>query len=348
MSTTDFKSLTEAQAKEFMASIGEKPYRTQQLHHWVFNRGVMDFDLMDNIPVALREKLKNHCFLASLREESLQISADGTTKWAFRTADNFVIESVLIPKNARFSLCVSTQVGCAMGCTFCRTAKMGLKRNLTTGEILEQVIFANHFLRDRGDPGITNVIFMGMGEPLHNFDEVHKTCIWLHDQRYFKLGRRRITVSTSGVVPKILELAKQETPAQLAVSLNGTNDEMRKSIMPITNRYPLASLLDAIDTYTAQTGNMITFEYVLIKDLTCTQQAAKELVAITRKRFCKINAIALNDSDIESLQAPTPEEVEDFLKIVRDAGIQINLRTPRGRDILAACGQLAIKKQKVA
>jgi 23S rRNA (adenine2503-C2)-methyltransferase len=189
---------------------------------------------------------------------------------------------------------------------------------------------------------------MGMGEPLHNYQNLKGSIAWLHHQKFFNLARKRITVSTSGVVPNIRKMAEEEIPAALAISLNGTNDIMRKSIMPITDRYPMNELLDSVDFYMEKTGRPVTFEFVLIQGITCTDQGARELVEICKARDVKVNAICLNDSDDPELKAPTPQEVERFFSIVRQGKQMITLRQPRGRDIKAACGQLAVHKENAA
>jgi 23S rRNA (adenine2503-C2)-methyltransferase len=348
MNLCDVKSFSEDELRNFLLELGQKKYRADQIADWMYNHGADNWDMMANIPKDLRLKLESKVVLRSLTEMNREISSDGTVKWAYKTQDGFFIETVLIPSEERNSVCVSTQVGCGMGCTFCRTSKMGLKRNLESGEILEQFIRTKQFLKEFERGELTNIIYMGMGEPLHNFDNVMKSIYWLHHQKYFQISRKRITLSTSGLVPRIYELADAAIPAQLAVSLNGTNDEMRRSIMPINQRYPISQLLESVDYYIEKTGNYVTFEYVLIQDLTCTTQAAQELSEIIRNRSCKVNAIVLNQSDDPKLKAPDADAIENFLTIVRSTGKHVSIRQPRGRDIKAACGQLAIHQQKVA
>lgn len=346
MQSNDIKSFSEDELKEFLKECGEKPYRAAQILDWVFNQSVHSFEDMSNLPQPLRELLASKCTVRTLKPVQQDASADGTVKWLYQTYDGYFIETVLIPSEARNSVCVSTQVGCGMGCGFCRTAKMGLKRHLSTGEILEQFLLTKEFLKEF-DRNLTNIIFMGMGEPFHNYDNVSKAIHWLHHPKYLNLGRKRITVSTSGIAPKIRQMATDKLPAKLALSLNGTNDEMRSATMPINGRYPMKELLASVDEYIRTTGEYVTFEYVLIKDVTCTPQAARELAKIVHDRRCKVNGIALNDGDDPNLRAPSPEEIEEFLEIVRKSGKHITMRQPRGRDIKAACGQLAFHKQKV-
>lgn len=343
----DIKSFTTDELKEYFRSIGEMPFRAEQVLEWAFGRGVTSFDDMTNVSKKTRAMLKENFTLRTMTEAGRQVSTDGTVKWLFRTHDGHHIETVMIPAMERNSICVSTQVGCAMGCRFCRTATMGFLRNLSVGEIIEQYLNVQAFLQEQGKD-ITNIIFMGMGEPMKNFTNVNKVCFILHNQKYFGLGRRRITISTSGVVPSIYKLIEAKTPARLAISLNGTNNEMRSSIMPVNDTHSLDDLLTAVDDYVKATGDDLTFEFVLIKDITCTPKAAEELIKICAPRKAKVNAIALNANENDALQPPSQEEIDEFFRIVRASQVHITQRAPRGRDILAACGQLAVKEKKVA
>ncbi|MDD7297848.1 MULTISPECIES: 23S rRNA (adenine(2503)-C(2))-methyltransferase RlmN [Fibrobacter] len=349
----DIKSLTADELKEWLSAHCEKAYRADQIENWLFCQQVSSYDQMKNIPQQTRDKLAQSFAIRSLTEVQHLISVDGTVKWLFQTPDEKFIETVLIPTNGRYSVCVSTQIGCAQNCAFCRTAKMGFIRNLEAGEILEEIIRVNEYLKETGEidadgkpAQVTNIIFMGMGEPLNNLENVHRTCCTLHNQKLFNLGRKKMTISTSGVVPKIKELVDRNTPCCLAVSLNSTNNERRSSVMPVNKVWPIEKLLEATDEYTRRTDNYVTFEFVLMKGVTCTDEAAKELIKICAPRRCKVNAIVLNQMDDPNLEAPTQEEVDRFLEKVRAAQIQITIRNPRGRDILAACGQLAYKKQQ--
>jgi 23S rRNA (adenine2503-C2)-methyltransferase len=336
----DIKSVPLEQLTVWLASEGHKPYRAGQVYGWLFRQRALDFEEMTNIPPLLRMRLAETYRIQSLTETERQLSEDGTTKWLFQTHDGLFIETVLIPAMDRGTVCVSTQVGCAMNCAFCRTAKMGLKRSLEAGEILEQII------RVMQSAEVTNIVFMGMGEPLNNLDAVDYACRVLHDQKAFGFGKGRLTVSTSGVVPKIFELVERGTPCHLALSLNGASDAVRGTIMPVNKTWPLAKLIEAVDFYLEQTGEWVTLEYILIKGLTCTPEAAKDLIRLVKPRRCKVNAIALNPSENQDLQAPSESEIEEFLASVRAHNIQIHIRNPRGRDISAACGQLAHKKSE--
>ncbi len=331
-----------------MLEVGEPAFRAAQLQDWLFQHLEVDFDRMTNLPQSLVEKLRNSAVCTVLKTASVQESRDGTIKWAFETPDGHFFETVMIPSEGRRSICVSSQIGCAMGCTFCRTATMGFIRNLTLGEILEQVHFVNRHLRDKDGSRVTNVIFMGMGEPLQNLDIVVSACRRLISPSGFNLSRRKITVSTSGIVPKILEWAEKAPEIKLAISLNGSNDAVRSELMPINRRYPLEKLFAAADEYIRLTGQKLTFEYILIKDKTCTTEAARELRHIASHRNCKINLIPLNKGDNAGLVAPSEEEIEAFERELNRGGFQVLRRKARGPDIYAACGQLAKEQKKVA
>jgi 23S rRNA (adenine2503-C2)-methyltransferase len=340
--------LPPAALEDFAAEQGQPRYRARQIREWMFRGLEADFRRMSNLPKPWVEALGEKARVSVLRERSLQESADGTRKWALETPDGHVFETVLIPTESRRSLCVSSQIGCAMGCVFCRTASMGFLRNLTLGEILEQVLWANRFLKERDGSHVTNVIFMGMGEPLLNLENVARACEILNDENGFGIGKAHITVSTSGVAPKILEWAERAPDFKLAVSLNGSNDAMRSALMPVNRRWNLEALLAAADEYIRLTGQVLTFEYVLIRGKTCTPEAAAELRRIASHRHCKINLIPLNRGEDPALQPPTEEEILAFEALVRRGGYEVLRRRPRGPDILAACGQLAVSLEKKA
>ncbi len=348
MPKTHLLSLGLNALNDFVEETGEPRYRGRQIREWMLHHLETDFSRMSNLPQKLIENLQEKTTVTTLRERSRQDSVDGTRKWALETEDGHVFETVLIPTESRRSLCVSSQVGCAMGCTFCRTATMGFIRNLTLGEILEQVHLVNRFLKNLDGSRVSNVIFMGMGEPLHNLENVARACEILNAQDGFGIGKDRITVSTSGIVPKILEWARRAPDFKLAISLNGSNDEMRSSLMPVNRRWNIETLLAAADEYIGITGQKLTFEYILIRDRTCTPEAARELKRIASHRNCKVNLIPLNKGEDPALQAPSEEEILAFEAILRQGDFEVLRRRPRGPDIFAACGQLAIPLKKVA
>ena len=337
----DIKSLSRDELRQFLSDNGHKPYRADQIRIWLFKLFMQTYEGL-NVPTELCKLLEDNFSIKSLKEELKMESTDGTVKWLYKTADDLPVETVMIPTETRASACVSTQSGCAMGCAFCRTGRMGLNRSLEAGEILEQII---NVCRDYK---VTNVIFMGMGEPLVNLDAVHRACVCLHDQKAFAMGKGRLTISTSGVASGIAELLERNTPCHLAVSLVAADDKTRESLMPVNKRWNLTVLIEAIDNYLERSGEWVTLEYILIKDKTCTRTAAQDLIRIVKPRRCKVNAIVLNSNENPELQAPSEQEVNEFLEIVRAKAVQINIRNPRGRDIFAACGQLASNPCRVA
>ena len=338
-------SLPELEAH--VVSLGESAFRAKQIHNWLFQNLETDFGKMSNLPKSLVQALQASATTSTLKVKAEQISFDGTTKWVFETHDGHFFETVLIPTEDRNSVCVSSQIGCAMGCTFCRTATMGFIRNLSLGEILEQVHHVSRQLKSKNGGRVSNIIFMGMGEPLLNLENVAKACEVLNSQDGFGIAKDKITVSTSGVVPKILEWAVRAPDFKLAISLNGSNNAMRSSLMPVNRRYPIETLLETADEYIRLTGQRLTFEYILIKDKTCTVEAARELKRIASNRNCKINLIPLNKGNPE-MDAPSDTEIFEFEKILAQGDFQVLRRRPRGPDIYAACGQLATEQKKVA
>ncbi|MDB5105695.1 MAG: radical enzyme Cfr family [Fibrobacteres bacterium] len=338
-------SLQELEA--LVASFGQPAFRAKQIHNWMFQNLESDFAKMTNLPKALVESLQASATCSALKVKANQVSTDGTTKWVFETHDGHFFETVLIPTDDRRSICVSSQIGCAMGCTFCRTATMGFIRNLTLGEILEQVHYVSRHVRALDGGRVSNAIFMGMGEPLLNLDNVATACEIMNSQEGFGIAKDKITVSTSGVVPKILEWGARAPDFKLAISLNGSNDEMRSSLMPINRRYNIDTLLKTADEYIRLSGQKLTFEYILIKDKTCTPESARELKRIASHRHCKINLIPLNRGNPD-MEAPSDDEIAEFERILAQGDFQVLRRRPRGPDIYAACGQLATEQKKVA
>jgi 23S rRNA (adenine2503-C2)-methyltransferase len=341
MSLSDLEAL--------VVSMDQPAFRARQIHNWLFRNLETDFRKMSNLPKPLVEALESSATCSVLNIKTSQVSTDGTTKWVFETHDGHFFETVLIPTEDRRSICVSSQIGCAMGCTFCRTATMGFLRNLTLGEILEQVHFVSRHIREKEGPGgrVSNVIFMGMGEPLLNLENVAQACGILNSQEGFGIAKDKITVSTSGVAPKILEWGQRAPDFKLAISLNGSNNTVRSALMPVNRRYPIETLLETADEYIRITGQKLTFEYILIKDKTCTPEAARELKRIASNRNCKINLIPLNKGNPD-MEAPSDDEIADFERILAQGDFQVLRRRPRGPDIYAACGQLATEQKKVA
>ena len=332
----------------FCERLGEKRFRATQLFRWIHQKGARDFDAMSDLAKSLREKLKGAAHIAPLPVLSQHISADGTIKWLFDVGAGDAVETVYIPEDDRGTLCVSSQAGCAVGCRFCSTGHQGFSRNLGTGEILAQLWFAEHFLRQRQNTPervISNVVMMGMGEPLQNYSALVPALRTMLDDHGYGLSRRRVTVSTSGVVPMIDRLA-QDCPVALAVSLHAPNDTLRDNLVPLNRKYPLAELLDTCLRYLdAAPRDFITFEYCMLDGVNDTAAHAQELVALvqqhSRKAWCKFNLIPFNPFPASGLVRSAPAAVQAFAKILLDAGIVTTVRKTRGDDIDAACGQLA-------
>jgi 23S rRNA (adenine2503-C2)-methyltransferase len=347
---------------EELARLGEKPYRARQLFRWLHQKGAASFDEMTDLPRALRAALGERFELRTLALAEERRSSDGTIKWKWRTVDGRFIESVYMPhagggrdqddddedegpKNReRRTLCVSSQVGCAIGCTFCMTGTMGLSRNLGPGEIADQVHRANRRLVELGEgPAprpLTNLVFMGMGEPLHNFEGVKLALELLLCEDGPNFSHRHVTVSTSGLVPQIRRLG-EETQVKLAVSLNATTDPQRDAIMPINRRYPLAQLLDACRTFPMKQGRRITFEYVLLRGVNDADADAERLARLVAGIPAKVNLIAYNENPGLGFGAPEPARVEAFRDVLLRRNVTAVVRRNRGQDIAAACGQLA-------
>jgi len=341
----DLRSLSFDETSAFVTNqLGEPRYRGEQLWRWIHDKGVSSFEEMTNFSKDLRAKLVEHATISALRVDMVQTSSDGTRKLRLLTEDGRAIESVLIPDGDKMTQCISSQVGCALDCQFCATAKMGLGRNLTPGEIVDQVYRAKQLLAEV-EPGrrITNLVYMGMGEPLHNYDNVLRSLHILTDELGANLSYRRITVSTVGLVPKISKLGGESARPNLAISLNATTDEVRDQIMPINRKFNLKKLLDTLRAFPLEKRRRITFEYVLLAGVNDTMADAKRLVRLLKGIPCKVNLIPWNPHAGAPYERPTPEAIEEFQQAVRRNGLPAYLRTPRGDDIDAACGQLAAR-----
>jgi 23S rRNA (adenine2503-C2)-methyltransferase len=334
--------LPRRELEAFFASIGEKPFRARQLMKWLYARNVQEPARMTDLSVALRSDLAARAPVVLPRIVDRQDSADGTVKWRLDAGAGQAIETVFIPESGRGTLCVSSQVGCAMDCSFCATGHQGFNRNLGSADIVAQVLLARRELGDVEERSpITNVVFMGMGEPLANFRAVVQACDLLTDDLAFKLSRRRVTVSTSGLVPQIRRLA-QESRVALAVSLHAPDDGLRSELVPINRRHPIAELLEACWEYVAATNTReITFEYVMLDGVNDAPSQARVLAALLRGRPAKVNLIPFNPFPGTIYRRSRPETVDAFRLILSTAGIVTVTRRTRGDDIAAACGQLA-------
>ena len=333
----------------FCERLGEKRFRATQLFRWIHQKGATDFDQMSDLAKSLREKLKTTAHLQALPVITQHESADGTIKWLFDVGGGDAVEAVFIPEDDRGTLCVSSQAGCAVGCRFCSTGHQGFSRNLTTGEIVAQLWFAEHFLRghlNKAERVISNVVMMGMGEPLQNYSALVPALRVMLDDHGYGLSRRRVTVSTSGVVPMMDRLG-QDCPVALAVSLHAPNDALRDNLVPLNRKYPLAELLDACNRYLAHAPrDFITFEYCMLDGVNDQPEHAHQLVDLVRRHggngvSCKLNLIPFNPFPASGLLRSPQNQVLAFAKILSDAGIVTTVRKTRGDDIDAACGQLA-------
>jgi 23S rRNA (adenine2503-C2)-methyltransferase len=321
----------------FMSGFGKERYRAVQIMKWI-HQGLSDsFDGMTNLSKTLREELSVKARIACPTVEDVRTSEDGTIKFLLRLDDGSRVETVLIPGEDHDTLCVSTQVGCAMGCRICRTAKMGFIRNLSAGEVVSQLLTVR---RQVPESRISNIVFMGMGEPLANFDESVRAISVLTHPNGPQISWRRLTVSTSGLIPGIVKLGKT-VRAKLAVSLNAVTDDQRNAIMPVNERYPIAELLKTLKGYPLSRGDRITIEYVLIDKFNDSDSDARQLIRLLNPIRAKVNLIPLNDDVSEEFRTPRPERVEKFQEILMSRSVLAIVRRSRGKDILAACGQLA-------
>ena len=333
----------------FCERLGEKRFRATQLFRWIHQKGATGFDQMSDLAKSLREKLPASAHIQGPKLVSRHDSADGTIKWLFDVGAGDVIETVFIPEADRGTLCISSQAGCAVGCRFCSTGHQGFSRNLSTAEIIGQLWFAEHFLRGhlgKTERVVSNVVMMGMGEPLQNYSQLLPALRVMLDDHAYGLSRRRVTVSTSGVVPMIDRLA-QDCPVALAVSLHAPQDELRSNLVPLNKKYPIAELLQACSRYqTAAPRDFITFEYCMLDGVNDQPEHAQQLVALMREHApqglsCKFNLIPFNPFPASGLKRSDMPQVLAFAKILLDAGIVTTVRKTRGDDIDAACGQLA-------
>src|SRR5205085_6463077 len=335
----------------YCEQLGEKRFRATQLFRWIHHRGASDFAQMSDLAKSLRDKLAGTAEVRALDLISEQASADGTIKWLFDVGGGNAVETVFIPEDDRGTLCVSSQAGCAVGCRFCSTGHQGCSRNLTTGEIVAQLWYAEHHLRRRlglaeGERAITNVVMMGMGEPLQNYAALVPALRVMLDDHAYGLSRRRVTVSTSGVVPMIDRLGA-DCPVALAVSLHAPNDELRDKLVPLNRKYPIAELLDACNRYLVPAPrDFITFEYCMLDGVNDQPEHARELARLVQSHggsgvSCKVNLIPFNPFPASGLVRSPQQRVQAFAKILSDAGIVTTVRKTRGDDIDAACGQLA-------
>lgn len=347
-SKTVLKGLPLKELRDFFTAADEKRFRGDQVFEWIYGHMVSSFDEMSTLPNYLRKKLNLYCELNTLTKvSSEQSQRNGTKKYLFKTHDDLIVESVIIPDPKRVTLCISTQVGCPLDCQFCATGLMGYKRNLTSAEIIDQFLMVS---QDYGKNKITNIVYMGMGEPLLNYTNTLKTLQIFAEEKTKDISLRRITVSTAGIAPKIIELADSGLKVNLALSLHSMFEETRNKIMPINKKYSLAENLEAIKYYSRQTDTRITFEYVMLKDMNDRDDDLNALIKLCKSISCKINVIPFNSISHMSptglsheLEPSQKFRADEFIKTLRENGIVVMVRFTQGDDIAAACGQLAYK-----
>ena len=325
--------------KKELIRIGEKPFRAEQIFKWIYQENVTSFDEMTNLSLELREKLKQNYSLCIFNILKRQESSDGTIKYLFDVLDGNAIETVLMKYHHGYSLCVSTQIGCKMGCKFCASTGIAFARNLTSGEIVEELLAVE---RDQNIK-ISNVVYMGIGEPLDNYDNVVNSIRIINNPKGINIGARHISVSTSGLVPNIYRLAEENIQCTLSISLHATNNEKRSSMMPVNNRYPIEELIQACKDYIAKTNRRISFEYALAKDNNDNLQDAKELVKLLKGMLCHVNLIPINKIENGAFDKSSNENIIKFRDYLNDHGIIATIRRELGSDIDAACGQLRRK-----
>lgn len=323
--------------KDWKASL----YHAQQVFSWIYQKGVNSFDEMTDLSMNLRRKLKDKFTLKQFKLIKAQKSIDGTEKLLFRLEDDNLLESVLIPAEGRNTACLSTQVGCKYACRFCASGVAGFKRNLSVWEIIAQVLEINKRL---SESRVSHIVFMGIGEPLDNYDSVFKSIRIINSKNGLNIGARRITISTCGLIPAIERLSKEGLQIELSISLHASDDKTRTQLMPVNKKYPLEELIAACKKYASLTGRQVTFEYVLIKDINCLSQDAKNLTKLLKGWLAKVNLLIYNPVEDFSFKAPDKSEALAFKQILQNEGVSVTLRRPRGQDIESACGQLRLRR----
>jgi 23S rRNA (adenine2503-C2)-methyltransferase len=335
----NIKNYNLEELKQEMANIGEKPYRAEQIFKWLYVEKVKTFDEMTNLSLELRKKLEENYTMCNYNILKKQESKDGTIKYLFDVLDGNAIETVLMSYHHGYSICVSSQIGCKMGCKFCASTGINFIRNLSSGEIVEQILAVE---QDTG-VRISNVVFMGIGEPLDNYENVVTAIRTINNPKGLNIGARHISVSTSGVVPKIYKLAEENIQCTLSISLHATNNEKRSAMMPVNNTYPVEELIQACKDYIEKTNRRISFEYALAKDNNDNLDDAKELVKLLKGMLCHVNLIPINKIENGQFDKSSNENIMKFRDYLNDHGIVATIRRELGSDIDAACGQLRRK-----
>ncbi len=334
---TDIKSMNLKELKDYVSSLGEKPFRAKQLYEWMHVKLADSFDEMTNLSKDFRSKLKENASLTRLETEEVQTSKeDGTQKFLFRTEDNNYIESVRMVYHHGVSVCISSQIGCRMGCRFCASTIGGVIRNLTAAEMLDQV----YRIQKEGGERVSHIVVMGMGEPFDNYDNLIRFLHMITDENGLHISARNITVSTCGIVPGIRRFAEEELPVTLALSLHASNQKTREEMMPVAKSWPLPEVLEACQYYFDRSGRRITFEYSMANGINDSEESAQELAALLKGKKCHINLIPINPVREKSYEQSTREAIARFKKKLENYGINVTIRREMGRDIDGACGQL--------
>lgn len=341
----DLRDLSREEVNALVADLGEKPYRAAQLWEWIWQKHAASLDGMSNLSKAFRQQLAERVVYRPLTLAEQQKSNDGTIKCAFRTQDGFVVEGVLIPTETRMTACISTQVGCSLTCAFCATGKLKRERNLSAGEIVDQVVAINKLAETNYRKPLSNIVYMGMGEPLLNYANTMRSAERISAEDGLGMSPRRITVSTAGIAKMIRKLADDDARFNLALSLHAATDKKRGMIMPINEQNSIGELMDALRYYTRKTRKEVTFEYILFGDFNDSLEDAQELVRHCSTLHAKVNLIEYNSTDDGLFQRTAPETADRFQRYLDSKGILARIRRSRGRDIDAACGQLANKNQ---
>ncbi len=329
-------------------SFGEKKFRSKQVYEWLWQKNASSFEEMTNLSLSLREKLEKEFFIDKIILDDQQISSDKTIKCAFSVGAGKVVEGVLIPTTSRTTACISSQIGCSLACSFCATGKLKLMRNLTAGEIVDQVVYLKNQAESRYNTPLTNIVYMGMGEPLLNYKNVVKSCDILTSPNGLGMSPRRITVSTAGIAKMIKKLGDDEVKFNLALSLHAANDKKRSQIMEINDTNNLDTLSEALIYFHEKTGTRVTFEYIIFKDFNDKIEDAQELAAFAKCVPCKVNIIEYNPIDEGGFQKADESKVDAFAKYLEDRNMVVHVRRSRGKDIDAACGQLANKNKTIS
>lgn len=346
-SKPSIRSLNLDEIKSFLESHGEKGFRAKQIWEWLWQKSVTDFESMTNLSKNTRQLLEEHFSFMPVSIDSFQVSKDRTIKDAFKLSDGNIVEGVLIPTDSRMTACISSQVGCSLTCKFCATGKLARIRNLEAEEIYDQVVLIRDQAKQHYDQSLTNIVYMGMGEPLLNYKNMMTSIDRITSPDGLGMSPQRITVSTAGIAKMIKKLGDDEVKFNLALSLHAANDEKRNKIMPINEQNSLDALAEALNYFYEKTGTRVTFEFIVFKDFNDGIQDAQELAAYCRRVKAKVNIIEYNPIDDGEFQQTLPQRLDRFKEVLEDKGIIVNVRRSRGKDIDAACGQLANKNEAI-